>query len=70
VTESLLGSVMQLPTGMAVQSDDICILSDLLNFVVQNRAEIRRQLMVRSGRICAHASDPSKPRDQKLREAG
>lgn len=70
VTERLLQTVMQLPTGLAVAADDIQIIGRLLRFIAQNGAEISRQVRIRSGNLIGHPADPSKPRDAALREAG
>lgn len=70
VTEQLVESVLQFPTGLAIEGEDILRIGSLVRFIGQNSAEIRRQIGLRFGQLMFHEADPARPRDSSLREAG
>lgn len=70
VTEQLLRSVMQFPTGRSVAPADIERIGALLQSICASSGEIRRRLATGFGRIVWHPADPARPRDNALREAG
>ncbi len=70
VTERLLRTVMQFPTGLSIGAEDILRIGSLVRFIQQNSSEIRRQHSLRFGQLSYHDADPARPRDSALREAG
>lgn len=70
VTEHLLQTVMQFPTGPAVSADRILRIGQLLRFIQVHSAEIRRHLLLRGGCLEFHVADPARPEPPMRREAG
>ncbi|MBL8814989.1 MAG: DegT/DnrJ/EryC1/StrS family aminotransferase [Planctomyces sp.] len=69
VTERLLNTVMQLPTGLSLRASDIMRIGKLIQMLQQQSTEIQKQLMVRNGRCNPHPADPARM-EISLKEAG
>lgn len=68
VTESLASSVLQLPTGPSVSTNDILTMGRLLKFIHRCSSDIRQMWVASEGRQGFHAADPARPADIGLRD--
>ncbi|MEZ6062821.1 MAG: DegT/DnrJ/EryC1/StrS family aminotransferase [Planctomycetaceae bacterium] len=68
VTELLLQSVLQFPTGRAVDQQDIWKIAHVVRFTERNSAEIRTRLTASGALQYSHADDPAHQAPQR-REA-
>lgn len=64
VTESLLKTVIQFPTGLSVSENQISQTADLLNFIAEHSLEIGLRLQQHSSDLYYHPQDPARPTSQ------